>query len=697
MLAEYELEILAPAGGRPAMEAAVAAGADAVYFGLQKLNARQGAENFSAEALPDTVAYLHSRQVKAYLTLNIALAQRELGLAARTLMLAQQSGVDAVLVCDPALLEMHPFFPGLTFHFSTQAGISSSAGMRAARELGLSRVVLARELSAAEVRAAAAVPGIETEVFVQGALCFSCSGRCLLSSWGGGRSGNRGSCASPCRVVWESAEGASQRPLSMYDLCLVEYLEQLRDCGVRSLKIEGRLKTASWVSAAVQLYRQTLSGELPEDELRRQASALGDYTGRPLTAGFFAGVRREITGESARRNVQERRLARPESEAPARQGLQIAVSEDERGGTLWHFSQSDRQHTLRIPPQKIAVPKRAIGLSSILERLEQVVPRSALPLQITCPPGLEEKMLPRRCAAEVQATLAEFLRRSQSGGSGTVRTALPPELNAYLQREATACSLNRRSLGAAPDTVRLGLEELALLGEASDCLAERKLILACYPRNAAEVSELCAVAATWRQNLLALSLPAVVYEDDIALLRPVLDFAREAAITIEVNSWDTWQLAREAGNDCAAGAGLAVLNANAARFLSKQGCRYSTVSSEIDAEQLQDLCQQAETALLLCVFARPALMQTRVELPAEFSAERQARLRDSRGISLRPRREGAVTVLRPEEPYDWRSLRNPQVRVAYLQVDLCGSTDPRGDLQAIKSGPFLFNYERKLR
>jgi hypothetical protein len=377
--------------------------------------------------------------------------------------------------------------------------------------------------------------------------------------------------------------------------------------------------------------------------------------------------------------------------------LRIAVSEDERGGTLWHFTWSVRQHTLRIPPQKIAVPKRAVGLSLILGRLEEAAPKSALPLQITCPAGLEEKLLPRRCAAEVQAAWAEFLRRGQSGGSATVRTTLPAELNAYLQREATVCSLNRRSLGAVPDTVRLGLEELALLADAPDCLGKQQLILACHPRNAAGVSELCTAAKTWRENLLALSLPAVIYEDDIALIRPLLDFARQAAITIEVNSWDTWQLAREAGNDCAAGAGLAVLNASAARFLSRQGCRYSTISSEIDAEQLQDLCQQAETALLLCVFARPALMQTRVELPAEFSAEHQARLQDSRGIALRPRREGAVTVLRPEAPYDWRALRNPQVRVAYLQVDLCGSTAPYEDLRAVKSEPFLFNYERKLR
>ena len=178
------MELLSPAGGMPAFASAMEAGADAVYLGLKQLNARNGARNFTVAELGQACAEAHSRGRKVYLTLNTDLAQRELGLAARSLSVAQQCGVDGVLVRDPAFLAFAPFFPKLPFHFSTQAGITTAEGMKAAKELGLSRVVLARELSFEEIAQASAVPGIETEVFIQGALCFSCLGRCLLSSWG---------------------------------------------------------------------------------------------------------------------------------------------------------------------------------------------------------------------------------------------------------------------------------------------------------------------------------------------------------------------------------------------------------------------------------------------------------------------------------------------------------------------------------
>ena len=199
--ATTKIELLAPAGSPLVLRSAIGAGADAVYFGLKELNARIGAENFNQENLAENIRFVHEHNAKAYLTLNIDISQRELGQAARQLELARQCKVDAVLIKDPAVLKLMPCFPELDFHFSTQAGISSSAGVKAAKELGIKRVVLGRELTIGEIKSASAVDGMETEVFIQGALCFSISGRCLISSWLGGRSGNRGLCASPCRFL----------------------------------------------------------------------------------------------------------------------------------------------------------------------------------------------------------------------------------------------------------------------------------------------------------------------------------------------------------------------------------------------------------------------------------------------------------------------------------------------------------------
>ena len=230
------LELLAPAGDFAALEAALEAGAGAVYFGLKNLNARRGAENFDQEEFVRAVQAAHARGARAYLTLNIDLTERDLGQAARILELARQAGADAVLVRDPALLALRRGWEGeapAEFHFSTQTCMANSADVAAAGELGARRVVLAREMTLAEIAAASAVPGVQTEVFAQGALCFCVSGRCLLSSWGGGRSGNRGTCTSPCRVPWEVEGQPAGTPLSMRDLSAIRRLDDFRRADVR--------------------------------------------------------------------------------------------------------------------------------------------------------------------------------------------------------------------------------------------------------------------------------------------------------------------------------------------------------------------------------------------------------------------------------------------------------------------------------
>lgn len=688
-----KMEILAPAGGRLELEAAVAAGADAVYFGLKKLNARQGASNFSQEELAATVAFLHQHNVRAYLTLNIDLAQREIGLAARSLEAARQAGVDAVLIRDAALLELIPFFPGLDFHFSTQAAVSSSAGVLAAKALEIKRVVLARELAAEEIQAAARVSDVEIEVFVQGALCFSCSGRCLLSSWGGGRSGNRGSCTSPCRVPWTLPESDPERPLSMFDLCLVDRLTELAASGVRSLKIEGRLKSPAWVKQAVTLYCQAREGTLDKETLAKQAAELGAYSGRQLSSAFFSKTRKGITGESGRLAS----ITVSHAEAPPvkhNRLLQLTLQTDERHSVLWNFSWNEQEETLRIPPQRIASEKRAIAIQAMLDTLSSQSPGKPA-MQITCPDELREKLLPRRCQKTVQDALDDFLRRAGKETEGTVRINLPPELYKFLEQSTPRCRENHRTLGDIPDRIRIGISELAWFRNYAQSHPESRVIFSCIPT--ANANDYPAILEELAPRLAAIALPHVLYEDQVPACRRLLAYARKAGLTVEVNSWDTWHLAREADVAMEAGPGLAVLNAHAARFLEKQGCRSATVSCEIDSNQLDELCQKAVSPLSLCVFARPPLMQTRVELPEKYAPEHANSFTDARNITLRPRREGALTILRPEQPFDWRMLKNPKVRAAHLVIDLEGSTDPERDLITLEKTPFLFNYDRKLR
>ncbi|MBO7741643.1 MAG: U32 family peptidase, partial [Victivallales bacterium] len=267
------MEILAPVN-TSTLEAALEAGADAVYFGLKRLNARRGAKNFTQGNLADAVKRIHQAGAKAHLTVNINLTTRATGLAARTLQLAAEAGVDAVIVRDPAILALKKYFPSLEFHLSTQAGVSSSAGVRFASSIGCSRAVLAREMTADEIKAACQVPDIDIEVFIQGAMCFCASGHCLLSSWVGGRSGNRGACASPCRVAWRSTvpDAVEAHPMSMHDLCLLSQLRELEAAGAASLKIEGRLKAPGWVRRAVTLYRHAAEKNADIDAIRKEAA-----------------------------------------------------------------------------------------------------------------------------------------------------------------------------------------------------------------------------------------------------------------------------------------------------------------------------------------------------------------------------------------------------------------------------------------
>lgn len=251
------MELLAPAGDRNALVAAVQNGADAVYLGTGAFNARRGAANFDGEALDEAVAYCHARGVKVHVTLNTLVMQGEMAALAEAVRHVNESGADAVIVQDLGVARaLRQMAPGLQLHASTQMAIHNRQGAAFVKAQGFDRAVLARELTFAEM-AECAKEGIEIEAFVHGALCVACSGQCLMSSVIGGRSGNRGLCAQPCRLPWR-LDGKEGCLLSTKDLCGIGDLARLRDAGVASLKIEGRLKRVEYVAVTVAAYRRAL-------------------------------------------------------------------------------------------------------------------------------------------------------------------------------------------------------------------------------------------------------------------------------------------------------------------------------------------------------------------------------------------------------------------------------------------------------
>ncbi len=303
------LELLAPAGSPESVIAAVQSGADAVYMGFGDFNARRGAANFSQEEFTKAVRYCRIRGCKVYVTLNTLVGDRELADAAGMARLASDLGADGIIIQDLGLIQViREAVPDIPLHASTQMSVHNLAGVEACAQMGLTRAVLARELSFEQIAFIAKHAPIETEVFVHGALCFCHSGQCYMSSLIGRRSGNRGMCAQPCRMQYSMGGRMDDYPLSLKDNCLVDKMQLLEDAGVTCAKIEGRMKRPEYTAAVTEVYAKVIKerrapSEVEYDQLERAFSREG------FTQGYFNGERGpEMFGTRQERNREQEKF-----------------------------------------------------------------------------------------------------------------------------------------------------------------------------------------------------------------------------------------------------------------------------------------------------------------------------------------------------------------------------------------------------
>lgn len=654
------MENLAPAGNWDALRSAVAAGADAVYLGYAAYSARAGAGNFDEQQLRDAVRFAHLHHVRVHVTVNTLIKDGEMSGVVDVLRLLSEIRVDAVLVQDLGVLRMaRRCFPDLPIHASTQMAIHNATGVRFCRNQGMTRAVLARECSAAEI-ALAAKEGIEIEVFGHGAQCVAVSGECLFSSVVGGRSGNRGRCAQPCRLLY-TYRGKTAAWLSPRDVCMRDDLPELNKAGVASIKLEGRLKRPEYVATIANSYRNAIDAmdnghfrkadEAEMTGLRQIFSRGGFMRGYAMgaeDAGVIDPARVSHGGvkigrvEFAAGNMARVRLERNLDDGD---GLQIRTAQgDAELIYAGHDTEAGQIAVVRLRPdirtkagdevyrltsEKQLQWARSLAIPAIPADMA-LIAYPGKPLALTMTDGENSVTVTGDTVAPAQsrAMSEEDARRSLGKLSDTpfslrvltVQTAgafVPVSALNQLRREAcqqlaeARIAAFTRKAGREepaddliyPDTPDAPSMAIVRTREQADAMQGAADLLVWYPEDfradALESGLRDMPDGVWLQ------LPTVCEEKTLDLL---CDFVqRNAGKLGGIVLGSVGQLGRTWNVPMGAGSGIPVMNRRAAQFLLEQGCRFVTASSELSGAELRTLMQN-HPPVVVPAYGREQLM-----------------------------------------------------------------------------------------
>lgn len=578
------LELLAPAGSMEAIAAAVQNGADAVYLGYGDFNARRNAKNFSQEEFAAAVSYCHLRGAKLYLTLNTLLTDRELPSAAHYAAEASQLGVDAVLVQDLGALRMlRQVAPDLPIHASTQMTLHNLDGVRQAADLGLTRAVLSRELSHDQIAYICERAPIEIEVFGHGALCMCYSGQCFMSSVIGGRSGNRGLCAQPCRMKYGWGDQADANPLSLKDLSLAGHLNHLRKMGVTCLKLEGRMKRPEYVGVITRIYSAAIrQGREPtQAEVAQLAAA---FSRQGFTDGFYAdeqngamfGVREE--GKEPKELFAEARSTYQGGEA---QRVPVTFYAMIRGGEPAQVGVEDEGG--RVATAAGPIPEEARTKPLTREVVEgQLTRTGGTPYACNSVRALVEDNLSLPLAS------LNAMRREALDALSAQRIA-PPKRREN-EFSAGARYENRREPPILTISVRKAEQVTAELLRLSPALLYIPVDeLAAHPEKAAGTAH----------TRIAAVLPRVAWDREwpalLEQMQQVRDLGVEDAL---VGNLGMLACARDMGFRLRGDFGLEIYNSQAVKELKRLGLQSATLSFELKLAQIRDISKVIDIEMI---------------------------------------------------------------------------------------------------
>lgn len=575
-------EILAPVGAEGSLEAAVYAGADAVYFGAGACNARRNAGQFTGERLIEAVRFCHAHGVAVHITVNTLVRDEERREVADTLKEIAASGADAIIVQDMTVARLaRKICPELQLHGSTQMAVHNVSGVKMLEELGFTRAVLARELSIDEIRTIREQTNIELECFIHGALCMSASGICYLSAMLGERSGNRGMCAQPCRLPFVC--NGSSYALSLKDMSHIAHYPVYREIGVSSLKIEGRLKSPEYVAAAVDAVRRVRDGEPYSEQMLRDVFSRGGFT-----EGYYTGKRNRTmfgvrTQEDAKRSQAVlsgiRELYRgPKSTVPVSMRIRIAA---DRPAAL---TVTDGTHTVSVTGETPEIALHtALNVSSVEKNLKKTGGTPFLCESVSC--ELDDGLM-------LPASALNALRRNALDALYEARAAIP-------DRRVKEPDL---SIAAEPGKAEPKLcVRFASFGQFSP---DPKIAWFSLPIDALLAHPECITDRTVGE------IPILVYPDEEPRVAGTLRALKENGLQYALaENIGAIRMAREAGLVPVGGYGLNVTNGDAIEAYHQMGVAALFASFELSAPKLRDL--GSDIPLGMIVAGRLPLMQLR--------------------------------------------------------------------------------------
>lgn len=679
------MELMSPAGNLKSFAAAVESGADAVYLGYLKFNARRPADNFDVPILKKLCEEAHKRGKKIYVTVNIDLKDNELAEAAKVVEMLCQIKADALIVKDLGLIYLlNRFYKGrIAFHASTQLAITSASGAVFAGKLGLTRAVLARELTGEEIGAISSKSGIETEVFVEGSMCFCVSGRCLMSSWVGGRSGNRGACTAPCRLSWEC--GGKKFPyFSMKDMLLVKHLDKLKACGVNTLKIEGRLKSPGWVAAITSIYRKALDnqrGNVDTEEFHRH---LANYSARETGEGHFFNHKNLIGRNENWSNYNK--IAAPEIHFDSNAFLlqkKVEITSDSKKAHI--KIKADKLED--CAELKIQMPKK--GKTSTLEDLALMLEKEGIEVSVD-DKNRQTAVREIKNAADCITVKMKLLEKKL----GTLPN-LPEDVQKFVDYKYTS-SHRQFKLSNAPNKAVIFPQQIRFVTE--DNFPGLEIVTVCVTPQITQ-NEIEKIAELAKRYEVIISFPPVIYETEEKAYIPLIKrFCSLGICNFQADSFSMLEILL-ANQQCNVYGGfwLSVLNRKSAELLHNLGCKSVYASVEADEFVLEALDNTVSGKLEALIFARLPLFISRVE-DKEFADG--AVFTDNIGTQIECRQLDGVSYFFSKEAYSLtgNAVNKKEICFDSLTADLRFSDIAiwkklqKG--QAVGGNPF--NFARKL-